>query len=124
MHKIRLLELADFLHDEVALKPRYKFDMGRWADLGFDPDRCHTAACAFGWASVRFPKHLKRVPYLDEMLIHCGYYKGDAAAREFFQIDKSQSIKIFIGGRGNNTPRQVAATIRRVVREHEQDGKS
>jgi len=114
MRKDRLLKLADFLEKVVAKKPKYKFDMSAWCDIGFDPTRCRTAACAFGWATVRFPKELK----MDELrgIVH----KDDInfyAACSFFQIDISDSFRLFGVNTGGKTPKKVADNIRRFVKE-------
>ena len=115
MREDRFLILADFLEFEVSKQPKYKFDMGVWADAGFNPIECHTAACAGGWATVIFKElSLKgddpdgqNVCYRDEW----GFY----ALAEFFEISVRESEELF-SVRGAKTPKQVANNIRKFVK--------
>jgi hypothetical protein len=50
MHKERLLKLANFLE---TVEPE-RFDLSTWSDSNFTPEKCDTAACACGWATVIF----------------------------------------------------------------------
>lgn len=121
MRKDRLLKLADFLEKVVAKKPKYKFNMNKFGDIDFDPNRCSTAACAFGWATVRFPRALKMdsrgaIQYKDDLNFD--------AASGFFQIDTRSSFRLFGLNTGCKSPKQVARNIRRFVKEKSRERKT
>lgn len=59
MNKIqrnRLRKLINFMKTEVK---KEWFDFGVWADHGFEEQKCGTQACALGWATQLFPRHME-----------------------------------------------------------------
>jgi len=117
MQKKRLLKLADFLEKVVAKKPGYKFNMSRFADIDFDPDHCHTAACALGWATTIF-KTLCLTDSGGALEQSLRYRDHDAfeAAMVFFGLTEPQAFRLFGAFGGINvTPKRVARNIRKVV---------
>lgn len=132
MNKERLLRLADFLEKEV---PAAHFDMTTWVAglMTSGPDgfkklgECGTTACAFGWAT-QIPE------FADAGLELCGGEVilrrpdmdkrkpawGDGAAEEFFSLDGPGVDHLFhSSGYGWRTPKEVAAQIRKYVKEEE-----
>jgi len=124
----RLLQLADFLENEVANQPKYKFDMGHWGDKKFNPVKCHTSACAMGWATVIF-KGLSLGYTSDEEKFDKDYephiqwrnekgevWTGWEACEALFDIPAALTTFFFAGESGAHTAPQIARRIRREVK--------
>jgi len=72
-HKNRLAKLRDFLKTSFNAKGtggklsiETDFEMDHFAQVGFKEKKCGTSACALGWATTVFPKHLRIVEVTDD----------------------------------------------------------
>lgn len=138
----RLLKLAD----ELLHVPMKKFNMRSWftslikpgsGDRSpkrllqgpYDPE-CGTAACALGVAVPMFPRHLqfygaykgvggslRDFYYMEIRSVARPRLTGLKAAEYVFGITHFDAREIFLPALGNVTPKQVARTIRRVVKQ-------
>jgi len=118
MQKQRLLKLADFL---MTVKPK-RFYMGSFIggqlNCKLEEKECKATACAFGWATVAFPRSkLKLDPDTYTVLYTNkeGRYEDFEAAEVFFGLTKDQSTSLFLPYDNHTTPKQVAKNIRKFV---------
>lgn len=126
MNAKRLLKLADFLETV----PKDNFDMGVvYEDEGMfagdcapkypQPKKhCGTAACAMGWATA--------IPSFRKAGLHLGedgevYFEGSSysfeSAEIFFDILDEEATFLFTRSGAGNTPKQVARSIRKFVKD-------
>lgn len=115
MNADRLLKLADFLSEKVE---RDSFNMSRAADPGFKEGKA--AACAFGWATVAFPRQLKATKTGS---IKYGRATDMDAAEKFFGLEEPDAHELFTPDGTNQTPKQVANKLRRFVAKAQQTKK-
>lgn len=137
----RLAKLADFLETV----PRKRFDMRVWAyaqeKFVFRKDKpvvttspeCGTSACALGWATAVFPRHLMltalptcqcgecrdREPRRAEVVLRENpKVEGFDAAEKFFALTMPQAYELFDTPYGEKkvTPKQKARQIRRFIK--------
>lgn len=106
----RLLKLADYLETV----PRKQFNMGRW---GFKSE-CGFSGCAIGWAV-----HGRLFRGLSGIGINrsCPKFEGRTAygaIATLFGISEQAAEHKLFGGYIEGTPKQVAARIRKFVRDH------
>ena len=116
METAKLLILADFLEFEVSKQPAYKFNMSIWADSGFNPAECHTAACAAGWATVIFKELRIEQLFSEEEGVTYGGQWGYRALSRFFEVSEDAAHALF-GVMTAKTPKGVANNIRKFVKD-------
>ena len=128
IQRARILKLAAFIAGPVAKadakarkKGRYKFDMGSWCEwnnwdverqeylprkIGLTRNLCDTSACALGWATVVFPRHLQ----LDNGVVSLRGTKkfSDLAAMNFFGLTIEQSRVAFSNGTSRSAKEEAA----------------
>ncbi len=111
MNRRRLRKLAKFL----KTVPPKRFDMGKWASFEFSKENCGTSACAFGWATVCFPRSgLSMGPMncvMDTVLFND--QDGEDAAMAFFDLTEDQVDEIFLSD--PMTPKQKAKHIEQLL---------
>lgn len=92
--KRRLLKLAEFLKKQV--EPEW-FNLGVFADDGFQHRKCGTTACAWGWASQCFPRSGITLDTWDgsELTVCYGGYTDYDAAKAFFEMTGDQVRYLF-----------------------------
>lgn len=120
MNSARLLRLAEILDDV----PPERFDL--WL---YSSDDCGTVACALGHAAVdrEFNREGFKLELIDDYLqpVYCGE-KGVLAAKRFFDLEggvlgrlfySTQARQTYGCGSSMVTPKMVAETIRKTVKE-------
>lgn len=130
MNVDRLLKLADFLESV----PPERFNLRRWADVGFSPDNCGTAACAIGWATTIFPElRLSSTAgsVYDLELNEMGLYGDDSMpegwdlVQSFFDLGWADARILFeedsYPRRPKTTPIMVADRIRQFVADMQKE---
>ena len=120
MKQRRLLKLADYLETV----PRENFDMGFWAKREFRGQECATTACAGGWATNVWPRHLQIVRAGDRQasVLHVASGRMNyGAVAEFFGLEYGEARALFAPGWFDfeETPAQVARRLRAFVVEQE-----
>ena len=121
----RLHRLADYLN---TVKPEV-FDMHAWW-VGPPKPRCGTTACAVGHAATmpyfyNLGLRLVTEPPCSKTCEHCNknptvqpVFKGEEglqAAEAVFGVTHDESIYLFIGGTGDESPKDVARRLRAVA---------
>jgi len=129
---MRLTQWRDYLNGPIAKlvkrKP-HKFDMEYWSKgpKSFKPTICTTAACAGGWATVRF-RNLKLTHYQHYDNFEHGIVKFDEQINEraisaFFGISLWESKYITISVSPNYRvknvkPKHVVKNIDKIIKDY------
>lgn len=137
----KLKRLAEFLMTNVERKKFIFSSFAKFTDVSMYTSssaertcsanhKCCTKACALGWATTIWPKHLKlSTGYYgtDVILINSGYeagYENFEAAEQFFDITYDEAIDLFAPNEKLGkyaTPKQVAKNILKFVKQKEKE---
>ena len=126
IHKARIRKLATYLAGPVARAEArvnkkdsgaHKFDMGTWASapkIGLTKRLCGTTACAMGWATAVFPRHIRLGIGDVPCLVSNSSIRGDDIGGPFFGMSYDQSLRAFMSGM-KRTPKEEAEVLRQIA---------